>query len=329
MRRARLQLQLTLAACAVVALLGLRAAQPPALPVSTGPPGPTASVPGPPMPKSATEVFRDLLAMNSADRERMLAARSPEQSSFIRVKIQEYLSLPSVEREKRLRLLELRGYLLPLMHTKPANRAALLSLVPGADRAAVQDRLREWDKLSADDQREFLDHEGVMSYMVRLESTTPEQRNALLRDFTPERRQHLEKELEQWRVLPEENRRRMADRFHRYFELDEREKEKTLNTLNDAERQQIEATLQTFKNLQPEQRRICIEAFGKFASMSVEERNQFLRNAQRWETMSREDRAVWRNVVQKAPPMPPLPPGLRQMPPLPPGLLLATTNSAK
>lgn len=329
MRRARLQPHLTLAAFILLALPGLRAAQPPSLPVSAGSPGLRAPVPGPPMPKSATEVFRDLLAMTDADRERMLAARSPDQSRFIRAKIQEYLDLSPVEREKRLRLLDLRGHLLPLMHTRPTDRATLFSLVPAADRAAVLDRLREWDKLSADDQREFLEHEGVMSYMVRLEATTPEQRDTLLRDFSPERRGHLENELQRWRSLPEGNRRRMADRFHRYFELDEQEKEKTLNTLSDAERQQIERTLQAFKNLQPEQRRSCIEAFGKFASMTVEERNQFLKNAQRWETMSPEDRTVWRNLVQRAPPMPPLPPGLRQMPPLPPGLLVGNTNSGK
>ena len=327
MRRARLNLHLTLATCGVVALLGLRAAQPPSLPVSAGTSRLSAPVPAPPLPKSATEIFRELLAMTDAERERTLAARSPEHSRFIRAKIQEYLDLAPAEREKRLRLLDLRGHLLPLMHTKPADRSPLLSLVPAPDRAAVLDRLREWDKLSGDDQREFLDHEGVLSYMVRLESTTPEQRNALLRDFSPERRRHLENELQRWRSLPEENRRRMADRFHRYFELDDREQEKTLNTLTDTERQQIERTLQAFKNLQPEQRRSCIEAFGKFASMSVEERNQFLKNAQRWESMSPDDRSVWRNLVQKAPPMPPLPPGLRQMPPLPPGLLVAGTNS--
>jgi len=38
---------------------------------------------------------------------------------------------------------------------------------------------------------------------------------------------------------------------------------------------------------------------------------QFLKNAERWQAMSREDRKVWRSlVIRKAVPMPPLPPGL-------------------
>ena len=56
--------------------------------------------------------------------------------------------------------------------------------------------------------------------------------------------------------------------------------------------------------------------------MSKAERDQFLKNAKRWEEMSPSERETWRRMVQEIPNAPPpLPPGLRNMPPLPPGLL--------
>ena len=44
--------------------------------------------------------------------------------------------------------------------------------------------------------------------------------------------------------------------------------------------------------------------------MSHEERAVFFKNAERWQAMSQEDRQAWRNVVRRAPDMPPLPPGM-------------------
>ena len=92
------------------------------------------------------------------------------------------------------------------------------------------------------------------------------------------------------------------------------EKEKALKTLSEPERQQIEKTLQTFGNLGPEQRARCISSFAKFASLSLEERQQFLKNAERWKLMPPSERQAWRQLVRELPP--PLPP--RLPPPLPP-----------
>ena len=75
--------------------------------------------------------------------------------------------------------------------------------------------------------------------------------------------------------------------------------------------------LQAFDRLPPAQRAQCINSFGKFATMAPGERNQFLKNAARWDAMTSHERQLWRELVHTLPPMPPgFPSGL---PPLPPG----------
>jgi hypothetical protein len=128
----------------------------------------------------------------------------------------------------------------------------------------------------------------------------------------------LEKELQQWESLPVEQRDQMCSRFQQLFELDPKERAKTLSTLSEPERIQMEKTLQMFQRLPPDQRNHCIESFGKFASMSAEERKEFLIKAEMWQKMSPSDRQDWRELVHKLPQMPPLPPGLKAHPPLPP-----------
>jgi hypothetical protein len=95
------------------------------------------------------------------------------------------------------------------------------------------------------------------------------------------------------------------------------EKKKTLNTLSDAERQQMEKTLETFGKLPPVQRLKCIRAFTEFAGMSAQEKQDFLKNAQRWSQMSPKERQTWRDLVTHVPEWPPLPSALI-MPPMPP-----------
>jgi hypothetical protein len=80
-------------------------------------------------------------------------------------------------------------------------------------------------------------------------------------------------------------------------------------------------TLRSFEQLPREKRIVCVRSFAKFASMGVAERQQFLKNAERWEKMSPAERQTWRNLVSRVPEFPPLPPGFGEMPPpLPPSL---------
>ena len=72
----------------------------------------------------------------------------------------------------------------------------------------------------------------------------------------------------------------------------------------------MKKTLETFGKLPPAQRLLCIRAFTEFAGLSAREKQDFLKNAQRWSQLSPKDRQAWRDLVTQVPEWPPLPPAL-------------------
>ncbi|MGD0745346.1 MAG: DUF3106 domain-containing protein, partial [Verrucomicrobiota bacterium] len=260
----------------------------------------------PPHQTARVEFFRALLVMAPEEREQQLVIYPPQIRERILAKIQEYEGLGPTERELILRATELKGYLLPLLRESPTNRAAQLAQVPGDLRGLVQTRLEQWQILPPPLQQEFLDNEPALSYFARVDPTNgPPAPGDLER--TPS-----DSDLKRWSALSEDQRKKITARVNHFFELTPEEKQETLNTLSDAEREQMGKTLQAFDNLPAEQRTVCLRAFAKFASMSAAEKQEFLKNAERWSQMSPEERQTWRDLVANVPQWPPMPP----MPPM-------------
>ena len=270
-----------------------------------------------PHSKSPVDLFRELLAMTPAERENYLTNRPPGIRDRILAKVHEYEALDPNERELRLRATELRWYLLPLMHESPTNRAAQLAAVPDDLRALVKARLMQWDILPPPLQEEFFESERALRYFTHVDSPI----SPPMPPMPPGhgwRHGPPDPDLAHWNTLSEDQRQKITAQFNQFFELTPMEKQKTLNTLSDAERQQMEKTLETFGKLPPAQRLKCIRAFTEFAGMSAPEKQDFLKNAQRWSQMSPKERQTWRDLVTHVPEWPPLPPAL--MPPMPPQL---------
>ena len=273
----------------------------------------------PPMPhlKSPVDLFRELLAMTPAERQNYLTNRPPGIRDHILAKVHEYEALDPNERELRLRATELRWYLPPLMHESPTNRAARLAVVPDDLRPLVKAHLMQWDILPPPLQEEFFESEHALRYFTHVElpinPPMPPMPQALGWRHGPPG-----PDLAHSNTLSEDQRQKIAAQFNQFFELTPMEKKKALNTLSDAERQQMEKTLETFGKLPPAQRLKCIRAFTEFAGMSAPEKQDFLKNAQRWSQLSPKERQTWRDLVTHVPEWPPLPPAL--MPPIPPQL---------
>src|SRR5438034_38861 len=265
----------------------------------------------PPTPKSPIEWFRKLLAMDQTEREKLLAGKSPQYRLGLEAKLKEFLALPADDREVRLKLLELRWYLGPLMKLSPAQRANGLAMVPEADRPLVEDRLKQWDQLPPDLQQTFLTNQMTLHYFLRLKGSSPAQREAELKGLTAQQRQKLEADLQYFLQLPPDQRDKMVAHFQQFFELNAKEKDKVLRVLSESERQAMEKTLLVFQKLPKDQRETCITGFRKFSNLTPAERQLFLQNAARWQDMSAQDRQAWRDLVRKMPDVPPLPPGLK------------------
>jgi hypothetical protein len=266
-------------------------------------------LPPPPIAKSPVEFFRELLAMNTAERKQALTNRSPEARRQILAKVREYEALRPDLQQLRLKATELRWYLAPLLATAPTNRAAQLAAIPANDRKLVEDRLRYWDSLPSQNQAALLTNVMTLRRLTELEEGTS---SAL----SPERLKLLNDGIAQWQALSEEDRQVIKARFDRVFTLTTDEKAKVLRTLSGPERDQIQKTLRRFGQLPAAQRAQCLENFEKFANLSLQERQQFLKNADRWNQMTPDDRQAWRDLVQRLQPQPPPPPG--SLPPSPP-----------
>jgi len=280
--------------------------KPPLIPANIMPPAPQA--------QSPVNFFRRLLAMTPQERADYLTNRPPEIRERILAKVREYLALGPDERELRLNATELRWYLLPMLRESPEDREARLAQVPDNLRDLVRSRLEQWDALPAASRREFLDNERTLQYFSHVDST----------NAPPEPGPQggpSDAEQARWQSLSGDERQRITAQFNEFFELTPDEKQKTLNTLSNAERAQMEKTLQSFDKLPTAQRIQCVRAFTVFAGMSPQDRTEFLKNAERWSQLPPKERQAWRDLVAQVPVWPPMPNALI-MPPMPPKIQL-------
>ena len=271
--------------------------------------------------------FRGILGMSSAERERALAGKSDDYRNAVLEKVREYQALPADIREARLRQTQLRWDLICLMKLPPAARPAPPRDSTPEDRALLEDRLRQWDQTPANLQKAFLAKESFLDFYLRWQASSPSEQKDILNSLPPARRQEWTQELARWQTLPEAQRQQLCGQFRQFFDLNAEQQNKALTTFTDAERKDMERVLRKFANLLPPERKACINSFQKFASMAPDERNQFLKNAARWESMTASERNLWRELVQRFPVMPPMPPGFKTSgsppyPPLPPGMTI-------
>lgn len=270
--------------------------------------------------ESPVDFFRQLLKMSPEERSQALEGKTPSDKNYIAQRLADYETMSAEERELRLKLLELRYYLVPLMRMNADERQAHWHKIPAEQQPLIEQRLDLWDELPREAQQQVLQHRWFLQYFVRLEETPPTPGHTVLLQSVPaEQRKALKARLDQWQTLPREERQRMCQHFQQFFELSTKEKQKILNVLSEQERQRMQTTLNLYAKLPRQQRETLLNAFRKLASMNDTEIARFLQGAERWKAMSPEEQDAWRRMVSN---LPPLPPGFGQTksPPVPPSL---------
>ena len=281
-------------------------------------PRPVSSPPMPTRVGSPIDFFRTLISANPAEREKLLEAKEPKLRAVLANSAVEFQNLPAEQRELRLRNMELRYHVTALFRTAPSNRTERLKFVPDRDRPLVEDRLKYWDHLSAEQRETALENERLTIDYIGVPprssgntaSLTGQASNQVVR---------IEQQIVRWNMVPDARHAQIQRTFKELFELTDEEKarEKLLPLpFNEEERQLMERALARFKQLSLSQRDTCVQNFDKFASLSPAERREFLVNAEKWQKMKPEDREAWRTLISKVPPMPPLP-HIYRRPPLP------------
>ncbi len=305
---------LVYAASAMVpwALLAQTPLTPPEPPGSLVPP----ALPSPPKSKNPIETLRQLLSMNPEQRANWLSQKSETARKVIQEKVTELESMTPTERELRLRLLQLRFYVLPLMQLTPEQRVGRMEEIPAEDRAVVAEKLKEWDLVPEDQQKELLQNEASLRRLPFFPSSRTEfssKTNSVLSSNPAQ-----EADLMRWQSYPPAKQERILKHFEQFFELKPEHRQRALRTLPTTDRARLEKNLSRFADLPIEERTKCVEAYERFMKMGNEERKVFLDNAVRWEAMTTEERRVWRLLTSQLPPSPPGLPGGIPMPPAPP-----------
>ena len=191
------------------------------------PPAPArASTPPLPPLKSPVAYFRTLLDQTPQARAQALNGKTDEQKKQLLAKLAEYETLAPDERELRLRVVEFQWYLAPLLHLAPTNRADRLAAIPEPQRHWIEQRLRDWDALPAAEQKDILENERALAYVV---SFAPGGSPATL---PTAQREKIEADLARWHTLPSERRQQALGNFQKYFDRPESEQQRTLNALS-------------------------------------------------------------------------------------------------
>jgi hypothetical protein len=210
----------------------------------------------------------------------------------------------------------LQWYVTRLLNMSVSQRAAAIHQVPVLWQPMVLERLGAWDKLSPQVREEAWQHKIVREYL----SAPVDQQTNFLKALSDGERAALSRRLDQWRILPATERRRLDERVDEFFRMQPDKQQQTLSSFSDAERQSMQKALDAFRAMSPTQRDLCLKSFAqfadKFAAMNRPQQIAFLKNAERWQEMSPKERETWRKVVEVVPPMPPMP---AQMPPIPGG----------
>jgi len=280
---------------------------------------PKSAVAPPPMPTQAgspIDFFRALITATPQEREKLLAAKDSKLRKVLEDYALKYQALPAEQRELRLRNMELRYHVTSLLRTAPSNRTERLKFVPDRDRPLVEQRLKYWDQLSAEQREVALQNERLTREYIGVGSSG---NTASLTGQASNQVVRIEQEIVRWNMVPDTRHAQIQRTFKELFELTDEEKAREmLGPLpwSDEDRQLMERALTRFKQLSLSQRNTCVTNFNKLTLLSPAERREFLVNAEEWQKMKPEDREAWRKLISKVPPMPPLPHSFRR-PPLP------------
>lgn len=301
-------------------------------------PGGPALPPPPPLPTSPVATFRHLLSLPDTERANALAARPQRQREFLQTRLAAYEALPSEVREERLRATDLYWHLQQLIRRAPSERATLLAAAPADLQPILRLRLSFWDRLPLEDRTVLLENESTLRYLAQMRTSSPPPlpTNAPSADSTtaavaaaPAVPLRVQAELARLSQFAATDLDRIQENWHRFFEGSAPRREQALQDMPAQERRDMEQVLERFRRLNPAQRRACVDSFARLATMAPAERSEFLRQAERWGALPATERQAWRQIVNKLPLFPPLPPGANE-PPLPvaPAPRRVATNGA-
>ena len=251
-----------------------------------------------PMPTNApVALFRTLLQLSAEEQSRLLAGKSERSRAVILRKVQEYQAMPERDREARLQALEFHHYA-RLMLTAPVGaRSVWLAQVPLPYRRLCEQRLQLWSVLPPEVQNYMREREGTLQWLTRWESATGSQRDELMASLSPDQRQALERDFSEWTSMTSQQRDQAWRSTRHLLEMSPKEQQKVLASVSDAHRASATRFVKSVGDIPTAQRNEYLEGCLKFARLDPRQRARLLMGWERWKGMSEAEREVWRQLA--------------------------------
>lgn len=268
----------------------------------------TNRVPQPPVPISAqtpADFFEALLKLSPAELEQYLQERPEPQRTILRARVAEFSQMSEFEREVRLRIWRLRYYFGLLVRIPASGRESWIKQVPEPYRWAVAERLESWDRLPEQIRKDILENERILEFLLPVTGGPPLPPHPGLASLQGQ--QVNQDELRLWEELPPERRKEVLQEFGKLFSLSDKERLELLRSTANHHRERIRALLTQVESMSASDRELCLRALERLASMPPDEQVKFFKKAEIWIRLSPDQRRAWRQLMDKLPPLPPLP----------------------
>ncbi len=256
---------------------------------------------------SPVRFFRVLLTASADEQVRLLEARPAASRAVLQQKLQEYRLLSDADREAKLRALEFHHLMNLLMNAPVAVRAAWLTQVPVEYRPLCEERLRLWNLLPVEIQRNVREREATFRWLTRYESASEDQRKDLLNSVPLSERTSREQALAQWRAMSAAEREQAWRGARQMFEMSARDQQRVVAAVAESNRIPTARLVEGLRQLSHQEREQCLAGWQRYAQLEPAEQARLLQAWERWKKMSESEREVWRKLSASVPKPPPLP----------------------
>lgn len=256
---------------------------------------------------SPIRFFRVLLASAPEEQVRLLATRPAASREVLQQKLQEYRRLPEVDRESKLRALEFHHLMSVLMSAPSSVRSSWLMQVPAEFRQLCTERLRLWNLLPVEIQRNAREREATFRWLTRYENADEEQRKDLINAVPASERTNREMALAQWRSMSAVEREQAWRGARQMFEMSPRDQQRVVSALSESNRVPTAKLVEGLSHLSHREREQCLSGWQRYTQLDPAEQSRLLQAWERWKKMSESEREVWRKLSASVPKPPPLP----------------------
>ncbi len=236
-------------------------------------------------PRTASPIshFRQLLELNTQQREAIILRQEPSTRRILERKLEEYASLSEGEKEFRLFATELHFYLEPMIGRDSSIEKIPADRIPDSIIPHLRTAMDFWNQLPVSQRDLLLSKKKAITYLITLTYSS-----ARLSAIVPE-------QSDEWESL------------NRFLALSLDKQKAFLNSYGLAGNTRIVQVLEKMASLSADQRDRSVHALTCYLSFPPAMKDRFMDGVHTWNSMKPTERTVWRQIADRYPRVKPAP----------------------